>query len=315
MSSAVLITGATGGLGRRTTLRLAGAGRDVIVGGRRADAVDAVCEEARALGVQARPFVADLSSLAQVDAALAALGDVSLHGIVANAGITTEEDETSADGVEITFAVNVLAHELVFRRLMPRLEPGGRVVVVSSGVHLPDNRLARNAGVPVPRWVGAEVLAHQAQAAPEHVLPGRQRYSTSKLANVLQARTLQTRLRAAGQAVDVFAIDPGLMVDTDLARELPKPLQLVFRGVGRLLTPCIDNMRLSTVSAGHILSLVEDPDWHGQGFSYLDGDRARPPSDDAQRDDLRLDLESTSSRLLAPFLGIERPILAGQPAR
>src|SRR5690606_19077332 len=97
---------------------------------------------------------------------------------------------------------------------------GGRIVVVSSGVHEPDHKLARRAGMPAPRWVGIRKLALPDEAEPaERVSDWRQRYSTSKLGNVLQARGLQARLRAQGRQIDVFAIDPGLMVDTDLGRE------------------------------------------------------------------------------------------------
>src|SRR5690606_19629609 len=109
-------------------------------------------------------------------------------------------------------------------------------------------------------WVGIRKLALPDEAEPaERVSDWRQRYSTSKLGNVLQARGLQARLRAQGRQIDVFAIDPGLMVDTDLGREFPAPLRIALRGVGRIAMPFVDNMRLSPVSAGHIASLIEDP--------------------------------------------------------
>lgn len=292
MSPAVLITGATAGLGRKAAYQLALAGHDVIVGGRRPEAVRAVCASIEAgTGRRALPFVADLASLEEVRAALRGLDGVPLQGIVANAGITTLRDARSADGFELTFAVNVLSHQLLLCALADQLVDGARVVVVSSGVHEPSNQLARRAGIPVPRWVGTRELARPDDAAPEARLEdGRQRYSTSKLANVLQARGLQAKLRQRGQNVDVFAIDPGLMVDTQLARELPAPLRVVFQALGRLATPFVDNMRTSDTSAAHICALVTDPSWRDQGFAYLDGDHVKPPSDDALRDDLVAEL-------------------------
>src|SRR5690606_21637890 len=99
-------------------------------------------------------------------------------------------------------------------------------------------------------------LALPDEAEPsERLTDGRQRYSTSKLGNVLQARGLQARLRKQGRDIDVFAIDPGLMVDTDLGREIPAPLRGAIRVIGRIAMPFVDNMRLSPVSAGHITSL------------------------------------------------------------
>ena len=296
----VLITGATGGLGRNTAHALASRGRNLIIGGRREAAVVELCAELqRDHGVEARPFVADLANLADLRRALVELGEVPLRGIVANAGITTIKDLRSAEGFELTFAVNVLAHQLLLCALADQLVDHARVVVIASGVHLPDNKLARRTGVPVPRWVGTRALAEPDRADPKQRLgPGPQRYSTSKLGNVIQARGLQRALRARGREVDVFALDPGLMVDTDLARELPRPLMWVFRAIGRMLTPLIDNMRLSTVSAAHIASLIEDPRWQGEGFAYLDGDRVRPPSDDAQREDLLVELWREASALV-----------------
>lgn len=296
----VLITGATGGLGRKTALELARQGRPLLIGGRRRDAVESLCAQLeRHPGAQARPFIADLASLASVRAACDALEDQPLYGIVTNAGLTTLKDQRSADGYELTFAVNVLAHQLLLGRLVDQVVEGGRVVVVSSGVHEPDHRLARMTGVPVPRWVGARALARPDEAEPEHRLPrGPVRYSTSKLGNVLQARGFQARLRAAERSVDVFAIDPGLMVDTDLAREIPAPLRWVFGLLGRLLTPFVDNMRLSEVSARHIAALVEDAAWSGRGFAYLDGDRVKPPSPEALDDARVAELFDDAAALL-----------------
>ncbi|PRQ07943.1 SDR family NAD(P)-dependent oxidoreductase [Enhygromyxa salina] len=301
----VLITGATGGLGRRTALNLASRGFDLLIGGRRPDAVDAVCQEIRAkTGRDARPFVADLADLADVRRAVEVLKadeGLRLHGFVANAGINTLRDQRSKDGYELTFAVNVLSHQLLLLELADRLAAGARVVIVSSGVHDPDNRLARRFGIPMPDWIGTRALALPEEAPETHrTLDGRQRYSNSKLANVLQARALQRQLRESGGDVDVFAIDPGLMVDTDLAREIPAILRPILRVIGRLLTPFVDNMRLSPVAAGHVADLISDPKWSGTGFAYFDGDHRRPPSPDALRDDLRDELWRESVQLLKP---------------
>ncbi|MEN0066925.1 MAG: SDR family NAD(P)-dependent oxidoreductase, partial [Myxococcota bacterium] len=236
MQHSILITGATGGLGRRLALSLAAKGTPLLVGGRRGKAVRALCEHInRRTPGHAVPFLADLADLESVRSALAALPEEPLSGIVTNAGISIARDARSAQGFELTFAVNVLAHQLILCHLARRVVDGGRVVVLSSGVHDPDNQLARRAGVPIPRWVGT-----RGQALPE-TLPeaerlavGPLRYSTSKLGNVLQARGLQARLRQAGRAVDVFAVDPGLMIDTGLAREVRAVLRFILRPIGYL---------------------------------------------------------------------------------
>ncbi len=298
-SPPVLITGATAGLGRNSARALARRGVPLLIGGRRADAARELCAELTGEhGIDATPFIADLASLSSVRDAIDALGDRPLAAIVANAGIMTEEDVHSEDGFELTFAVNVLAHQLLLSRLVGQLVAGGRVIVLSSGVHDPANKLARRAGIPLPRWVGTHHLALPDQAPPDLRLePGQIRYSTSKLGNVLQARGLQQRLRDRGSDVDVFAIDPGLMVDTDFIGG-PWVRRALMRGIGRLLTPFIGNMRLSTTTAETIASLVCDDRWHGRGFQYLDGIDPKEPSPDALRDDLVRDLWRGSAELL-----------------
>ncbi|WP_149205223.1 SDR family NAD(P)-dependent oxidoreductase [Actinotalea subterranea] len=287
----VLVTGATGGLGRKTVDELVRRGVPVVVGGRRRQAVEAVVADVRARGGSALPFVADLAELASVRHGLRTLDDVRLRAVVANAGLSTQRDARTEDGFELTFGVNVLAHQLVLWSLRDHLVDGARVVVLSSGVHEPDNRLARRSGVPAPTWLGTRHLALP-DVAPEsrRIAVGAVRYSTSKLGNALQARAFQEHLRAAGRDVDVFALDPGLMVDTGLGRELPRWLVPVVRAVGYAATPFVANMRLSSTTARAVASLVLDERWHGRGFLYLDGLRPKAPSADAQRDDLRDEL-------------------------
>lgn len=297
----VLVTGATGGLGRQTARALVARGCPVIIGGRNEAKLDACAEELERAGASSVDrFHADLSDLGAVRAALDAIDAPALSGIVSNAGVSSMQAARSAQDYELTFAVNVLAPQLILRTLARRLVDGSRVVVVSSGVHDPDNKLARRFGIPIPDWVGTRNLARPDEA-PEFLRQqdGRLRYATSKLGNVLQARGLQSNLDPA-RGIDVFAIDPGLMVDTDLAREFPGPARAILRAVGRMLTPFVPNMRLSPESAQHIASLILDSEHAGKGFQYFDGADARPPSPDALRDELMEDLWTES----APLIGL-----------
>lgn len=298
MTQTVLITGATGGLGRKSALALASEGFHVFVGGHRQESVASVIEEITAnTPGTAAPFLADLSDLDQVRAAVGQLGDRTLTAIVANAGISLDRHQESAQGYELTFAVNVLSHHLLFNLLGDRIE--SRVVIISSGVHDPDNKLARRAGVPAPRWFGAKAAALPNQAeADKKIEDTRLRYSNSKLANVLQARELQRRFTLADSSVDVFAIDPGLMTDTDFARSYPARVRIPLRVIGTIVTPFVDNMRSSATTSRHIARLVTDEKLSGAGFQYFDGERAQPPSPDAQRDDYAGELWEDANRLI-----------------
>src|ERR1700724_4366252 len=81
----------------------------------------------------------DLASLAAVRAGAAnflARHD-RFHVLVNNAGVFSMQRRTSADGHELTFAVNQLAPFLLTRLLLPRLVAGApaRAVTIASPAH------------------------------------------------------------------------------------------------------------------------------------------------------------------------------------
>jgi short-subunit dehydrogenase len=133
-----LVTGASGGLGTHIARRLAREGVNVVVSGRREDALAAVARELNELGVQARPVAADLSDLGQIDSLIerseAALGAIDL--LVNNAGVETASAFTSYSREELTSTIDVnltapllLTHGLVGGMLS---RGRGHVVFVSS---------------------------------------------------------------------------------------------------------------------------------------------------------------------------------------
>ncbi|MFG2628143.1 SDR family NAD(P)-dependent oxidoreductase [Streptomyces sp. NPDC048473] len=140
----VLVTGATSGIGRETARRLAERGATVLVHGRTAEEARAASDELVAVaGIDSRllrPFAADFTRLEEVEqlAHRVAEEHPSLDVLVNNAAMAAPERHTvTADGNEITFQVNFLAHYLLTQLLEPALTraPGGRVVSVSSSLH------------------------------------------------------------------------------------------------------------------------------------------------------------------------------------
>jgi NAD(P)-dependent dehydrogenase (short-subunit alcohol dehydrogenase family) len=130
----VLITGATDGLGRGLARALDADGHTVLVHGRSEQRIADTLAE---LSDRSRGYRADLSSLAEVrrlaDEVLE--HEPELDVLVNNAGIGTDGDrEESAEGHELTFAVNYLAGYALTRRLgdLPR-----RIVNVSSAGQAP----------------------------------------------------------------------------------------------------------------------------------------------------------------------------------
>lgn len=206
----LVMTGGTRGLGR------VAAGRMPIAGARIMAARDV---GAAPQGWDGRAV--DLASLASVRAFVAALPDEPVSHLILNAGgqLPTAGRRT-VDGFETTFATNHLAHYLLLRLLMPRLAPGARVVITSSGTHDP----AEKTGVPAPRHADAARLAHpdrDPDGDGDGVIGGMRAYSASKLCNLLTARRLAASEEARSGRWSVFAYDPGLTPGTGLVRGQP----------------------------------------------------------------------------------------------
>jgi NAD(P)-dependent dehydrogenase (short-subunit alcohol dehydrogenase family) len=198
----ILVTGATDGIGRETARELAERGARVLVHGRTRDKAERTA--AALAGESGRDrFEAvhgDFASLAEVRALAA---DVlaqhpALDVLVNNAGVYLHQREQSADGYELTLAVNHLAPFALTHLLLPALERSGhgRIVNVSSIAHrrgrvdLDDLDLTRE-------------------------FDGYRAYATSKLINVLATYELARRL--AGRPVTVNALHPGV-ISTKLLR-------------------------------------------------------------------------------------------------
>lgn len=133
-----LVTGASDGIGKHTALELGRRGFTVLVHGRSEKrAADTVKDLGKGDFV---PVWADLASLKEVNA----LADrvLAAHSVLdvllANAGVFMKERKLSADGFELTMAVNHFAHFVLTHRLLPALQGAtqGRVVQVSSMAHV-----------------------------------------------------------------------------------------------------------------------------------------------------------------------------------
>lgn len=187
---AVLISGASRGIGRATALRLAGAGWDVYATVRNAEDGERLLADAGGGGVRVLQLdVSDDDQIAALDEAL----PERLDAVVNNAGIVVSGPLESLSAAELRdqFEVNVVGAVALTNLVLPRLRrSGGRVVFVSS--------LSGRISTPM---TGA--------------------YNASKFA--LEAIADAWRLELRPWGVKVILVEPA-MTDTDLWRKAPETL-------------------------------------------------------------------------------------------
>lgn len=124
----VLLTGATGGIGLAIGRALKAAGSDLIITGRRADALE---QAGKALG--ARTILADLADPGQVDALAGQAGAVDI--LIANAALpgSGEVLDYTPEQIDRALNVNLRAPIMLARTLAPGMVERGRGHIVMIG--------------------------------------------------------------------------------------------------------------------------------------------------------------------------------------
>ncbi len=206
----IVITGATSGIGEAAAEALAAKGARIVFVARSAEKGRALMDKLKAINPQAdHDWVqADLSTLAGMKAAGAALAEKAptIDVLVNNAGAVFDRRQETADGLEMTFAVNHMAYFVVTQSLRPNLAADGRIVSTASAAHafgaLDFDDLQSTKGY-----------------------SGFRTYGVSKLCNILWTRALARRLEGAGVTANCF--HPG-GVSTGFGSNMKSPLRFVL---------------------------------------------------------------------------------------
>ncbi|MGQ9481294.1 SDR family oxidoreductase [Chloroflexus sp.] len=243
----VIVTGANSGIGYVTARELAAMGARVIMVCRSQSKGEAarqrIMQETKG-SPEPELILADFASLASVRRAA---GDIlercpRIDVLVNNAGLFVSEPLASADGYEMTFAVNHLAPFLLTNLLLERIiaSAPARIINVSSFAH-----------------VAGRI------AIPQIASPQRpnitQAYSDSKLCNILFTNELARRLQGSG--VTANSLHPGA-VATNFAADARGLFAFFFR----LARPFMISPEQGAATSIYLASSPEVAEISGQYF-------------------------------------------------
>ncbi|MEM7737298.1 MAG: SDR family oxidoreductase [Deinococcota bacterium] len=205
-----VITGATNGIGKAIARDLAKQGARTVIIGRNAQKCISTSQEIRQQtgNDNIHYYVADLSNQVEVRTLASTLkNDLDrLDVLVNNAGAWFTTRQESADGIEMTWALNHLSYFLLTYELLDDLKQTAqqhgeaRIINQSSIAHL-DGRI---------HWDDVQFEHTWQTEGKGQYGAGWAVYSQSKLANVLHAFTLARKLAESG--VTANAVHPGVVV-------------------------------------------------------------------------------------------------------
>ncbi len=201
MPKTILITGSTDGIGLEAAKALYSQGHHVLLHGRSSAKLEVADRKLSELAGNGRveSYLADLSRMANVEVLAQAIAET--HGrldvVINNAGILRTTDTFTDDGFDIRFAVNTFAPCLLTQRLLPLLQPGARVVNLSSAAQSPVNLEALAGRTKIPDQLNA--------------------YAQSKLGLTMWSRAMADAPQ--GNGLVFVAVNPGSLLATKMVKE------------------------------------------------------------------------------------------------
>lgn len=243
----VLVTGSTGGIGKETARALAAMGAHVLLVGRDGARAEAAAHElgGEPGGGAVSAFTADLSRQAGLRALADEVG--ARHGrldvLINNFGGMTASRTLTGDGVETTFAANVLAPYTLTCLLLPllRAAPAARVVNLTGGIP------------------GGPIDPANLEAEKRHLGWTFSQYNHAKTALMAMSRRFAAHLADEAISVNVaypgHASTPGNRALTAAAFPYAyRPLAPILRLLGPRL---LNDLARSTRSSLHLASSAE----------------------------------------------------------
>jgi len=258
----VVITGGTSGIGEVAAIELAKKGARIVLIARdreRAHATFAKLNAIEALSALTG-YYGDLSLIADVKRVAEQIAAVEpkIDVLINNAGAMFTSRQTTAEGLEKTFAVNHMAYFVLTNALLPKIKatPGARIVSTASDAHR-----------------GAKLDFDDLQSAKSY--SGFSVYGESKLCNILFNRELAKRLQGSG--VTANCLHPGF-VATRFGDNNPGFLGVAIR-IAKPLAALSPEKGAET-----IVYLASSPQVEGKSGGYYYKCAPATPTKEAQSD-------------------------------
>lgn len=256
-----LVTGATSGHGRALAGQLAERGAELVLLGRNPELCQETADEIEKRSGGKRPEIL-LCDLARMEDVKRAAGDFlasgrPLHVLINNAGVVSLQRRESAEGLELGFAVNYLAHFALSLLLVPRLRQStpARIVHIGSDAH----RTGR---------LDLEDLQLQGRYS------AARSYCRSKAAIVYFNIELARRLDGTG--ITVNAVDPGPIA----SRIGSNNEGLAYKLVGPLIRAAFPSAEKAARTPLHLACAAELADRTGTYWKFMQKRTPRAPNAD-----------------------------------
>ena len=213
-----VITGVSSGLGFETMRVLCMRGARVIALARTLEKAERACASVSGATL---PLACELGNWSSVREAARTIRDIDspVDMLICNAGMISTKKIARAHGLEMQFATNHMGHFILAYHLMGQIKeaPQGRAVLVSSSAHR---------AFTVKGGIDFDNLDAHRRCSPFKF------YGQSKMANLLHAKALATRL--AGTGATANAVDPGV-IRTGLGHDGGIPLMTAMMMITRPL--------------------------------------------------------------------------------
>ncbi|ABM71909.1 possible light-dependent protochlorophyllide oxido-reductase [Prochlorococcus marinus str. MIT 9515] len=241
--------------------------------------------------------------------------NVSFDVIILNAGLQYTGSfypKVSKQGIELTFAVNHLAHFYLVNSLIGLInnKKESRIIITSSDVHDP-----KSSGGNVGKKAGLNNLVNFKQEITGKYLNfnSDKAYKNSKLCNILFAKELSKRLQIKAYEVAVITWAPGLVIPNEDLGFFRYSKKFNFFGyiIFSIIAKNILGISENVENAGKLLSeIVTDPEFNNIKYLHLSNKLVffkkhkllkSEISEEANKSDLALRLWNLSEELCQSF--------------